>query len=145
MATDAVVDKVLVEKSARRLSVYSHGALLRTYAVALGRAPVGTKEREGDRRTPEGNYTIDRHNPNSGFHLALHVSYPSASDTARARAEGGSPGGDIMIHGMRNGLGWLGKTHLLVDWTTGCVAVTDAEMDQLYRVIPDGTPIEIKP
>jgi murein L,D-transpeptidase YafK len=88
---------------------------------------------------------IDRHNPNSAFHLALHVSYPSAADSARAAAAGIPPGGDIMVHGMRNGFGWIGRAHLLVNWTTGCVAVTNAEMDELYRAVPDGTPITIRP
>jgi murein L,D-transpeptidase YafK len=101
--------------------------------------------REGDHRTPEGRYVIDRHNPNSAFHLALHVSYPSTSDSARASSGGYSPGGDIMVHGMRNGFGWIGRAHLLVNWTTGCVAVTDAEIDELYQAVPDGTPIVIRP
>lgn len=140
-----VVDRVVLEKSQRRLSLYSHGQLIRSYMVSLGRTPVGPKDRDGDHRTPEGTYTIDRHNPSSAFHLALHVSYPSNQDTARAKAAGYSPGGDIMIHGMRNGLGWLGRTHLIADWTSGCIAVTDAEMDELYKAVPDGTSIQINP
>jgi murein L,D-transpeptidase YafK len=138
-------DLVVVDKAARRLSLYSNGALIGSYPIALGRAPIGAKVRQGDRRTPEGRYFIDSHKPDSSFHRALHVSYPSNSDIARARAAGYSPGGEIMVHGMRNGLGWLGHAHLLVDWTVGCVAVTDAEMDQIYRVVPDGTPIEFRP
>lgn len=138
-------DLLVVEKGARRLSAYSGSTLLRSYAVSLGRDPVGPKVREGDRRTPEGRYSIDHHNPTSAFHRALHVSYPSQSDVTRARAGGYAPGGDIMVHGMRNGLGWLGRAHLLVDWTVGCVAVTDPEIEELYRIVPDGTPIEIKP
>jgi murein L,D-transpeptidase YafK len=139
------VDLLVVDKSARRLSIYDHGELLRSYTVALGRRPAGPKRRQGDHRTPEGRYLIDHHNPNSAFHLALHVSYPSASDSARALAAGYSPGGDVMIHGLRNGIGWLGHAHLSADWTDGCIAVTDTEMDQLYRAVPDGTPIEIRP
>jgi murein L,D-transpeptidase YafK len=138
-------DLLIVDKSARRLSVFARGSLVRSYAVSLGRNPVGPKLREGDHRTPEGRYIIDHHNPNSAFHLSLHVSYPSAADSARAHAAGYSPGGDVMIHGMRNGAGWIGRAHLLVDWTDGCIAVTDAEMDQLYEAVPDGTPLEIRP
>jgi murein L,D-transpeptidase YafK len=145
LPVDAKADLLVVEKAARRLSLYSHGALVGSYPVSLGRAPVGTKVREGDRRTPEGRYIIDRHNPHSAFHLALHVSYPSAQDLARAQAAGYSPGGEVMVHGMRNGLGWLGRAHLLVDWTSGCVAVTNAEIEQIYQAVPDGTPIEFRP
>ena len=138
-------DLLVVDKSTRRLSVYANGALVRSYSVSLGHHPVGPKEREGDHRTPEGRYVIDHHNPNSAFHLSLHISYPSASDSARAFAAGYSPGGEVMVHGMRNGSGWIGRAHLLVDWTDGCIAVTDAEMDQLYQAVSDGTPIEIRP
>jgi murein L,D-transpeptidase YafK len=139
------IDHLVVEKSARRLSLYVHGALVRSYPVSLGRQPVGPKVRAGDHRTPEGRYLIDRHNPYSAFHLSLHVSYPSASDSAHALAAGHSPGADIMVHGMRNGFGWIGRAHLLVDWTAGCVAVTDAQIDQIYEAVPDGTPIDIRP
>ncbi len=118
---------------------------MRSYRVSLGHHPEGPKAREGDHRTPEGRYVIDHHNPNSAFHLSLHVSYPSAADSARAWAAGYPPGGEIMIHGMRNGRGWIGRAHLLVDWTDGCISVTDAEMDQLYEAVPDGTPIELRP
>ena len=138
-------DRLVVEKSARRLSAYAGATLLRSYTVSLGRVPVGPKTREGDKRTPEGQYIIDRHNPSSGYHLALHVSYPSPTDVAQARSGGYAPGGEIMIHGMRNGFGWLGRAHQFVDWTVGCMAVTDSEIEELYRVVPDGTPIEIRP
>ncbi len=124
---------------------YSHGNLLREYPVSLGRSPVGPKERQGDRRTPEGHYVIDSHNPKSSFHLALHVSYPSAADAARAHAGGYDPGGEIMVHGIHNGIGRIGRVHRLVDRTTGCVAMTDPEIEELYRIVPDGTPIEIRP
>lgn len=136
---------LVVHKSARRMVLYAHGSAVRTYPIALGHDPVGAKRHIGDHRTPEGWYVIDRHNPHSAFYRSLHVSYPSASDAARARAAGHSPGGDIMIHGTRNGLGWLGRMHRAVDWTDGCIAVSDAEMDELYRVVPDGTPIDIRP
>ena len=141
----ARADLLVVSKAARSLDVYSHGVLIGSFRVSLGRDPVGAKTREGDRKTPEGHYFIDHHNPGSAYHLALHVSYPSAADAVRARTAGYAPGGDIMIHGIRNGAGWLGRTHRLVDWTVGCIAVTDPEMDQIYAAVPDGTPIEIRP
>ncbi|HEY2275850.1 MAG TPA: L,D-transpeptidase family protein [Steroidobacteraceae bacterium] len=138
-------DLLVVQKSARRLLLYSHGAVVRSYAISLGHNPVGPKRRAGDHRTPEGWYVIDQHNPDSAFHRSLHVSYPSVRDAARAHAAGDSPGGDVMIHGTRNGLGWLGRMRLAADWTDGCIAVTDAEMDELYALVPDGTPIDIQP
>jgi murein L,D-transpeptidase YafK len=145
LPVNAKADLLVVDKAARNLSLYSHGALIVSYPVSLGRAPVGAKAREGDHRTPEGRYFVDRHKADSAFHLALHVSYPSAQDSARAQAAGYSPGSDVMVHGMRNGLGWLGRAHLLVNWTNGCVAVTNAEMAQIYSAVPDGTPIEFRP
>jgi murein L,D-transpeptidase YafK len=119
--------------------------LLKTYRVSLGGDPTGTKQFEGDGKTPEGNYTIDRRNSDSSCHLALHISYPAASDVSRANAVGKSPGGDIMIHGLRNGFGWLGRWHRFRDWTAGCVAVTNAEMDELWRAVPEGTDVVIQP
>ena len=139
------VDLLVVDKSAHRLRAYAQGRLVRTYRVSLGHQPLGRKARLGDHRTPEGRYIIDSHNPNSAFHLSMHVSYPSQADDARAWAAGYPPGGDVMIHGMRNGSGWIGRAHLLSDWTDGCIALTDSEMDQLYRAVPDGTPIVIRP
>ena len=138
-------DLLVVNKGERQLLAYSRGTLLRSYRVSLGREPVGSKLRQGDRRTPEGEYVIDSHNSASAFHRALHVSYPSAADVARARASGDDPGGEIMVHGIHNGLGWVGKTHRLVDWTVGCIAVTNPEIEELYRIVPDGTRIEIRP
>ena len=138
-------DLVVVEKSKRELTIFSEGAPLKTYRVALGRVPIGPKSREGDKRTPEGQYTIDYRKADSGYFRALHISYPSQADAQSARKDGVSPGGDIMIHGLRNGLGWLGKLHRFVDWTLGCVAVTNKEMEELWRAVPDGTPIKLKP
>ena len=138
-------DLIIVQKSARLLSAYSHGTLLRAYNVSLGPEPVGPKTRAGDGRTPEGPYLIDHHNPTSAFHRALHVSYPSHDDIARAHSASYPLGGDIMVHGIRDSLRWIGHAHLLVDWTVGCIAVTDPEIDELYRIVPDGTPIEIRP
>ena len=140
-----VVDRIVVEKSARELSVFRNGQLLKTYCVALGANPVGPKEQEGDMKTPEGLYTIDYRNPNSDFHLALHISYPSAEDVTRATARGVPAGCDIMIHGLPNGRGWIGDLHRQEDWTAGCIALTDSEIEELWRMVPDGTPIEIRP
>jgi murein L,D-transpeptidase YafK len=141
----AKADKILVEKEARRLTLFSAGRKLKEYRIALGFSPLGPKEREGDGRTPEGIYTIDFHKPDSDFHRALHISYPSAEDNARAAEAGILPGGDIMIHGLPNGRGALGAAHRLRDWTAGCIAVTDPEIDEIYGSVNDGTPIEIRP
>jgi murein L,D-transpeptidase YafK len=140
----ATIDRILVEKSERKLSIWRDGKVLKTYRVALGRNPIGAKEEEGDNKTPEGIYTIDYRNPQSDYHLALHISYPSAEDTTRAAQRGVNAGFDIMIHGLPNGEGWMGAAHRQKDWTAGCIAVTDEEIDELYRVTPDGTTIEIR-
>src|SRR6202023_3591888 len=139
------IDRILVEKSARRLSVFAGGKKLKSYRVALGRNPIGAKQEEGDMKTPEGVYTVDSRNPQSDYHLGLHVSYPSDEDKARASESGVNAGFDIMIHGIRNGGGWIGAFHRLHDWTAGCIALTDEEIEELYRVTPDWTPIEIRP
>jgi murein L,D-transpeptidase YafK len=141
----AVADRIVVEKSARRLTLYAHGAPLKSYPISLGAHPAGAKQREGDNKTPEGIYAIDVRKADSGFHRALHVSYPSAADRARAAAAGVSAGGDIMIHGLPNGLGFLGRTQRFRDWTAGCVALTNREVDELWRAVPAGTPVEIRP
>ena len=138
-------DRVVVEKAARRLTLLRGDSPLKEYRVALGREPVGAKQVEGDRRTPEGRYTIDWRKLDSDYHLALHISYPNAQDSARARKRGESPGGSIMIHGLPNGLGWIGSAHRATDWTDGCIAVTDAEIEEIWAAVPDGTPIEIRP
>jgi murein L,D-transpeptidase YafK len=138
-------DRILVEKGARRLTLFSAGGKLKVYRVALGFSPVGSKQHEGDGRTPEGNYIIDFHKSDSAFHRALHISYPDAADTARAAESGVAPGGDIMIHGLPNGFGALGPAHRLRDWTAGCIAVTDSEIDEIWASVTDGTAIEIRP
>jgi murein L,D-transpeptidase YafK len=145
LPANARADLIVVEKSKRVLTLYQGDAVLRAYPIALGREPDGAKQREGDNRTPEGRYSIDSRNPRSGFHRALHISYPSPADRARARVAGDEPGGDVMIHGLKNGLGWLGRTHRAIDWTSGCIAMTNDEVDELWRIVPDGTPIEIRP
>jgi murein L,D-transpeptidase YafK len=141
----AAADRVLVDKSDRTLTLLSGGRALKSYTVSLGGAPSGHKRQEGDERTPEGVYLLDYRNPNSSAHRSLHVSYPNPADQARARARGVPPGGFIMVHGIRDGLGWLGRMHRWVDWTDGCVAVANWEMDEIWRAVPDGTPIEIRP
>jgi murein L,D-transpeptidase YafK len=145
LSPNAVADRLLIQKHAHRLTLYRSGVPLRTYPVSLGGHPKGKKEREGDKRTPEGIYRIDRHLSQSSFHRALHVSYPNSEDVAHARALGVRAGGDIMIHGLPNGLGWLGRLQRLRDWTAGCIAVTDREIEEIARAVPDGTVVEITP
>ena len=139
------VDKVLIEKQTRRLTLLARGEVVKTYNIALGGNPFGPKERQGDCKTPEGTYIIDSRNGNSGYHLALHISYPNEDDKRRARELGVSPGGDIMIHGLKNGFAQVGASHTASDWTEGCIAVTNQEMEEIYRFVPDGTVVEIKP
>ena len=145
LAQHAQADLVVVEKSKRELIVYRKGKPLRSYKIALGRVPLGPKQREGDGKTPEGQYLIDYHKPDSAYFRALHISYPSPADVQAARKASVSPGGAVMIHGLPNGLGWVGKLHRLFDWTLGCVAVTNPEMEELWRVVPDGTRIVLNP
>lgn len=138
-------DSILVQKKAHTLTLYRQGAVIRTYSVALGRGGIGPKVRAGDDRVPEGTYRITGRNPHSAFHLALRVGYPTPEQRREARVRGINPGGDIMIHGIRNGLGWAGRLQRRIDWTRGCIAVTDPEMDEIWRAVPDGTPIVIRP
>ena len=138
-------DLVRVDKSERRLELLRKGTVLRSYSVALGNAPEGHKREEGDERTPEGRYVLDWRNPGSSFHKSIHISYPNAADRAAAKAAGRDPGGLIMIHGQPNGFGWWSWLLQLVDWTDGCIAVTDAEMDEIWTMVDNGTPIEITP
>ena len=138
-------DSVVVEKSLRRLTLYSGGLAVRTFDVALGQKPTGAKEQIGDYRTPEGLYAIDGRNPFSKYHKGLHISYPNAADLTRAHAMGVTAGGDVMIHGLPNGEGAIGSDHRAYDWTNGCVAVTDEEIDEIWNEVPIGTPVRIKP
>ena len=140
-------DAVVVDKSERRLQLLQDGKVVREYRVALGDRPLGHKYREGDERTPEGDYVLDWRNPNSNFYKSIHVSYPNETDRLFARAMGHSPGGMIMIHGKPN---YLTSPRLLaeydrVDWTDGCIAVTNEEMDEIWAAVKDGTPIRILP
>lgn len=138
-------DKILVEKKDRRLTLISKGEVLKTYRIALGGNPNGPKESADDNKTPEGNYIIDARNKDSRYHLSLHISYPNAKDKKRAKELGVSPGGDIMIHGLKNGFSRVGSAHTEVDWTKGCIAVTDEEIEEIYRLAKDGTVVEIRP
>ena len=138
-------DHLIVEKAARTLWLLQGDRTLRRYRVALGMDPLGPKQMEGDGRTPEGAYTIDWRNPDSHYHLSLHISYPEPSDRARAAATNVSPGGDIMIHGLPNDRTYWGPGHVRTDWTAGCIAVTNEEIEDLWVLVPDGTPIEIRP
>lgn len=138
--TGPEVTSVQVHKSARKMYLLHHDKVLKVYRVGLGFAPVGHKQFEGDGRTPEGSYLIDRRNPNSEFHLSLGISYPNPTDVEVARAAGRAPGGDIFIHGQarkNRGKPW--------DWTAGCIAITDSEMEDVYAMVRDGTPIHILP
>lgn len=141
----AKADRVLIDKSERRLTLLKDGKPLRSYSVALGSAPKGAKHSEGDQRTPEGVYTIDFRNARSNYHLALRISYPNEADRMRALESGVDPGGQIMIHGLRNGQGWLGDRHLGDDWTDGCIAVTNAQIEEIWSLVELGTPVEIRP
>jgi murein L,D-transpeptidase YafK len=137
------VDRIVVDKSEHWMAVLRQGRVVREFRVALGRGGLQPKQREGDGRVPEGDYTISGRNPHSQYHLSLRISYPTPEQSAAAAARGLSAGGDIMIHGLPNGRGDIGSRHRLADWTDGCIAVTDAEMDWLYRAVPDGIPVEI--
>jgi murein L,D-transpeptidase YafK len=139
------VDLIQVDKSERRMQLLRKGEVVRSYRVSLGANPKGHKQREGDERTPEGRYRIDGRNPRSKFYKSLHISYPNAQDRRSARSLGVSPGGAIMIHGLPNGWGWAGPFLAPLDWTDGCIAVSDAEMDEIWKAVSVGTPIEIRP
>jgi murein L,D-transpeptidase YafK len=137
-------ERLQIDKGARRLVIFADGRAVKSYRISLGRVPEGAKEREGDGRTPEGVYIVDYRKADSDYHRALHISYPDPYDRKRARDLGVSPGGAIMIHGLPNGLGWIGRFHRFSDWTQGCIAVTDKEIEELWRAVPPGTPVEIR-
>ena len=139
-----LADSIVVEKKAHMLTLFRDGKPMRTYLVALGGNPRGDKLSAGDRRTPEGMFYIDSRQPNSKYHLALHISYPDAVHRARSLAAGVEPGGDIMIHGLPNGRRAVGAFHRTKDWTNGCIALTDEEIEEIWGAVPVGTPVEIK-
>jgi len=143
LPASAMADKVLVLKGERKLLLMKGNEVLKTYSLSLGGNPVGPKIMEGDRRTPEGSYVLDRHNAHSLYHRSIHISYPNADDVARAKHFGVPTGGELYIHGLPND--YKGPTGQMGDWTEGCIAVTNAEIDEIWRVVADGTPIEIRP
>jgi murein L,D-transpeptidase YafK len=143
--TRVSVDHIIVSKQQRRLSLLSGGKEVRSYTTALGGQPLGPKTRQGDHRTPEGIYVLDSRNPNSHFYKAFHISYPGSKDISAAKKAGVNPGGDIMLHGLPREYTWVGKAHVLHDWTDGCIAVRNDEMDEIWKLVRVGPPIEIKP
>lgn len=139
------ITSLQVDKSERRLELLRGGEVVASYRISLGANPEGHKLKEGDERTPEGRYVLDYRNPRSEFYKSLHISYPSGKDRAAAKQAGVSPGGDIMLHGMPNGFGWAAPILRWLDWTDGCLAVDNVAMDEIWRAVPDGAPIEIRP
>jgi murein L,D-transpeptidase YafK len=138
-------DRIIVEKSKRTLTLYSNGNEIKQYKIALGESPEGHKTKKGDNRTPEGIYIIDARNEKSRFHKSLHISYPNENDMKNAERLGVTPGGNIMIHGLKEELIWTGKFHTVLDWTEGCIAVTNDEIEEIWDMAPDGTVVEIRP
>ncbi len=142
----SIIDTVRVEKSERKMYLESENQVIRSYDVSLGDSPEGHKTIEGDEKTPEGRYVLNWRNPKSKYHLSIHISYPNAADEAQARRRGVSPGGAIFIHGLPNGFGLFGRWFRGRDWTDGCIAVnSNAEMQEIWDLVPDGTPIIINP
>ncbi len=134
-------DRVVVLKKERTLELFSQGKVIKTYKVALGGDPSGPKTRQGDHKTPEGIYILDSRNAHSQFYKSIHISYPSEHDRALARKNGVSPGGDVFVHGLPNGFGAIGAAHRLRDWTDGCIAVTNEEIDEIWKAVPNGSQI----
>ena len=145
LPSDIQIDKLIVYKTKRQLLAYSNGHLTKTYKISLGRQPIGDKEYEGDKKTPEGLYFINDKNPNSVYHKNLGISYPDENDIKNAKRISKPTGGDIKIHGLRKKTGFISKFHRWFDWTLGCIALTDEEIDELYNAVKIGTPILIKP
>src|SRR5580704_17451591 len=138
-------DRIVIEKRARTMTLLSDGKALKTYKVALGGQPVGAKEQEGDHKTPEGIYKFSAKVPNSMFHRGLLISCPNAADIQRAEKRGVKPGGAVEIHGLGAKYGWVGAAHRATDWTHGCVAVTNQEIDEIWPLVDVGTVVEIRP
>jgi murein L,D-transpeptidase YafK len=144
-ASKELADEIVVVKSEHEMTLLHQGKVLHKYDVALSTIPVGAKERNGDHKVPEGEYRIDFKKTASQFHLALHVSYPNAADRAHAKSLGVDPGGEIEIHGLAKQYAWMGTLHRKYDWTNGCIAVTNAEIEEIYPLVPIGTKVEIRP
>ena len=139
------VDRIEIDKSAHTMTVFEKQRVRKIYNISLGRGGPERKRQEGDMRTPEGSYRIDMQLEHSSYHKALQISYPNGSDRAYANRLAEQPGGQIMIHGLPNRLGFIGRLHLLADWTQGCIAVTNSEIDELWEAVPLGTTVEIRP
>ncbi len=144
-AAEREIDLVLVDKSEMKMYLLSEGRRLKEYHVVFGGNPEGHKQQEGDERTPEGKYVLDYKKSDSSFYKSIHISYPNEEDKAKAEKMGVSPGGFIMIHGQKNGFGWLSWLMQRFNWTDGCIAVTNSEMDEIWQLVKVGTPIEIRP
>jgi murein L,D-transpeptidase YafK len=140
-----VADKVVIEKEKRKLHLISDGSTFRTFDIALGGAPLGDKEIEGDFKTPEGSYELDMRNPNSDYFLSIHVSYPNNADRQEARKKGVDPGGQIMIHGQPNTPTYSAGYYKSADWTNGCIAVSNSDMIDIWLMTPNSVTIEILP
>lgn len=138
-------DLVVVKKSEQRLFLYGNGKPFADFHVAFGANPEGHKQQEGDERTPEGSYVLDHKKEDSAFFKAIHISYPNAADIAQAKGRGVNPGGAIMIHGQKNGFGLLSPIAQLFNWTDGCIALTNKDMQTVWEAVDAGTPIEIEP
>jgi murein L,D-transpeptidase YafK len=138
------IDTVLVKKSERRMYLLHQGEIVKEYKVRFGANPIGHKEREGDERTPEGRYILDYKKDNSSFYKAIHISYPNKEDIKQAKVKNVNPGGQIMIHGQKNGLGWLSIITQRRNWTNGCIAVTNKQMDEIWELVNINTPIIIE-
>jgi len=139
------IDSVLVNKSELKMYLLAKGEKVKEYSIALGANPKGHKQQEGDERTPEGKYFLDYKKSDSSFYKAIHISYPNMEDQTKAKERGVNPGGLIMIHGQKNGLGWLSWISQNFNWTNGCIAVTNKEMDEIWNLMKVGAPIEIQP
>jgi murein L,D-transpeptidase YafK len=142
---DLPADRIVVHKSKRQMLLVREGKVIRRYKIGLGQSPIGHKERQGDSKTPEGQYTISGRNSESSYHLALRISYPSDADVERANQAGDDPGGDIMIHGFPNDEAKSDRHTRTSDWTMGCIAVSNEEIEEIWNLVSDGTPIEINP
>lgn len=145
VSSDQKADLVVVNKATRQLILMRNGVALKSYHIALGGSPRGHKRQEGDQKTPEGRYVLDYKKPDSAFYKSIHISYPNAADIAQAQERGVNPGGQIMIHGQKNGFGWLGGLMQKWDWTDGCIAVQNAEMEEIWQFVKTGIPIQVNP
>ena len=145
LSNSILADKIVVNKGKREMFLFADGKELKNYKIALGHNPIGTKTQSGDGKTPEGTYFISHKNERSKFHLSLKISYPNSDDLEQANKKNIDAGGDIMIHGLPNGLNMIGSTHRLKDWTLGCIAVTNDEIEEIWKLVPVGTKIIINP